>query len=478
LLTHQGLNGPSLTVDSDWYLSEYPDVAAAGVPPLHHFIHHGRAEGRLPCALDAVELDTALWSGSCRASEQLFKLMGSKSKKPKSRLEASYAGWFLARWHAAKGEWASALKAIRICLSDTVLRPGIHTPDLLYVDALRFNNKLSQAKDYLHIKTRDDSHPDWLFATANLGGTSTQEKLEIVNLLYAHHGLVPIDWQSRQHATFFHGLTAASAEPVRASRSSLVSVLMPVFNAQNTVDTALRSVLDQSWRNLEVIVVNDASTDSTAEILKAWAQKDSRVKVFHLRSNRGAYGARNLALSRSNGKFVTVHDSDDWSHPQKIELQVRALLDSKSAKASVSHWIRATEDLVFGGWQYPPNWVSWCHRNTSSLMFRRSVFAELGYWDGVVCSGDTEYYHRIMKAYGDQSVVEVEPSIPLSIGRITPGSLTQAKSTSIFTNIVGLRWNYYQAYLAWHEAATRPKDLYMPANPKARRFPVEPGMLR
>jgi len=472
--------------DPDWYLTQYPDVASSGMLPVQHFTNYGRAEGRLPRALQAVDLDPLLWSGSREAFDRLVTLMTSYSESPVDKLEASYAGWFLARWYASMDEWHWALKAIEYCVGEPALRPGIHTPDLLYVDALVANRKTKLAKDHIAQALGASNHPDWIFATANLRGATVSSKLEIASLLYEREGLATIHVRPRAKKSSFDRLESltddVSPTGLTACRNKerlpMISVLMPVFNSEQTIETALRSILSQTWTNLEVLVVNDASSDASADLIKAWAKKDNRVKAFNLPSNQGAYAARNFALARSRGDFITVHDSDDWSHPQKLELQARALMANKSLKASVSHWIRATEDLTFGGWQYPPNWVSWCHRNTSSLMFRRSVFKALGFWDRVVCNADTEYYHRIMKAYGENSIVEVKQSIPLAFGRITSGSLTQSRTTSIFTNISGLRWNYYQAYLAWHGNARTIKDLYMPENPRSRPFPVEAGMLR
>jgi hypothetical protein len=464
--------------DPDWYLAQYPDVALAGVSPMHHFTRHGRAEGRLPRALEAVELDTLLWSGSREAFDRLIALMTSRSKTPVSRLESSYAGWFVARWYAAMGQWEWALKAIELSVAEPVLRPGVHTPDLLYVDSLSLNGKVNLAKGHIAKAFRETKHNDWIFATANLQGRSVLSKLEIANLFYLREGIAPITLIPEASRTAFDALSSEAEPQVSAKRLPLISVLMPVFNAGKTLDTALRSILSQTWTNIEVLLVNDASTDASAKVIKVWARKDKRIKAINMPRNQGAYAARNAALARSRGDFITVHDSDDWSHPQKLELQAQALMANKSLKASVSHWIRATEDLTFGGWQYPPNWVSWCHRNTSSLMFRRSVFKELGYWDRVICSADAEYYHRLLKAYGEPAVMEVRPLVPLSFGRITAGSLTQSSETSIFTRISGLRWHYQQAYFSWHANVKTTKELYMPENPRSRPFPVEKRMLR
>ena len=102
---------------------------------------------------------------------------------------------------------------------------------------------------------------------------------------------------------------------------------MAAFNAEGTIEQAISSVLAQSWTNLELIVVDDGSSDATAERIEQIAGKDERVRLLRTKRRGGPYAARNQALAAARGEFITLHDADDWSHPQKIELQVCALLD-------------------------------------------------------------------------------------------------------------------------------------------------------
>lgn len=104
----------------------------------------------------------------------------------------------------------------------------------------------------------------------------------------------------------------------------LVSVIVPAFNAGAFIAEALNSALTQTYRNLEVIVVDDGSTDDTAEIVAAIASRDPRVRLLRQR-NHGVAAARNLAISRARGSLVAPLDADDLWHPHKIEKQVDAM---------------------------------------------------------------------------------------------------------------------------------------------------------
>jgi glycosyltransferase involved in cell wall biosynthesis len=87
-------------------------------------------------------------------------------------------------------------------------------------------------------------------------------------------------------------------------------------------------------------VVDDQSQDNTFEVAKAYAARDTRVRVLQNTINAGPYVARNLALENARGLFVTVHDADDWSHPRKIERQVQNLLENPELIANTSQMVR------------------------------------------------------------------------------------------------------------------------------------------
>ena len=91
----------------------------------------------------------------------------------------------------------------------------------------------------------------------------------------------------------------------------LLSIVMPVYNAENYIDKAVESVLSQSYRSIELILVNDCSTDGSGKKCEAWADRDERVRVFHLDENSGAGRARNFGIEKATGTYLTFVDSDD-----------------------------------------------------------------------------------------------------------------------------------------------------------------------
>ncbi|MFQ1947715.1 glycosyltransferase [Aeromonas veronii] len=244
------------------------------------------------------------------------------------------------------------------------------------------------------------------------------------------------------------------------SHDEKVSIIVPAFSSNEMLFTAIKSIQNQSYINSELSIIYDGLAPAHADHIRL-----SGTRIF---INIGAYGARNHGLKHATGEFITVHDADDWSHPQKLEMQVKALLDNPQAVASVSHWARCTTDMQFE--TRPDGTV--VHRNISSLMIRREVFERLGYWDRVSVNADTEYYYRILAAYGPDSIVEVLPGVPLALGRRHAASLTMQPETHWKTQFGGVRKEYMDAAHAWHKECARTGNWYMPFAPKERPFPV------
>lgn len=103
----------------------------------------------------------------------------------------------------------------------------------------------------------------------------------------------------------------------------LVSVVIPTFNAGGFFQTALMSLRHQSYANWEALVVDDASTDGSDEIARAWARKDPRIQALRLPRNGGPAAARNVAIQAARGRFIAFLDADDQWLPAKLERQLR-----------------------------------------------------------------------------------------------------------------------------------------------------------
>lgn len=99
---------------------------------------------------------------------------------------------------------------------------------------------------------------------------------------------------------------------------NLVSVIIPVCNVEKYIDKCLSSVVNQTYKNLEIIIIDDGSTDASPALCDKWAEKDERIKVFHIK-NDGVSAARNMGLDKSNGDYICFADSDDWIECDMIE---------------------------------------------------------------------------------------------------------------------------------------------------------------
>ncbi|MDM1060600.1 glycosyltransferase family 2 protein [Myroides odoratimimus] len=102
----------------------------------------------------------------------------------------------------------------------------------------------------------------------------------------------------------------------------MVSIIMPCFNGQDFIGDSIKSVIDQTYINWELLITDDCSSDSSIEVINEFVKKDSRIKLFKLEKNSGAAIARNNSLNNAKGKFIAFLDSDDVWLPNKLEKQV------------------------------------------------------------------------------------------------------------------------------------------------------------
>ena len=196
-------------------------------------------------------------------------------------------------------------------------------------------------------------------------------------------------------------------------RKELVSVIMPAYNAEKTIEKSIRSILLQNYRELEMIVGDDGSTDTTPDIVQRLSREDSRVKLVRLERNQGCYWARNAALRVSQGKYIAIQDSDDISLKTRIETQLIPLLAGRAdftltrifrSRCSVVEMdVNRQEemlDLVLSRRvQSPTGLYEYRDRpiiGFMTSMFRRSLFEELGlFWENRFGS-DAEFLERVL----------------------------------------------------------------------------------
>jgi glycosyltransferase involved in cell wall biosynthesis len=122
-----------------------------------------------------------------------------------------------------------------------------------------------------------------------------------------------------------------------------IAVIMPVHNAARTLDAAVESVLKQTFKDFELILVDDGSTDNSLEKLKKWTQSDNRIRVFSLPQRGGIVKALNFGFVQTECKFIARMDADDISLPERFERQFK-YLDLYSNIVAVGTWVRFVDE--------------------------------------------------------------------------------------------------------------------------------------
>lgn len=231
----------------------------------------------------------------------------------------------------------------------------------------------------------------------------------------------------------------------------LVSILMTTFNSVAFVKNAVESLLNQTYKNIEIIIVDDASSDNTYEFLQTLAKQYQNIRVYKLLINAGTYVAKTVALGHANGEFITCQDSDDWSHPERIERQMAPLLNNPNVVVTTSNWVRIQEN----GELYARGVFPLVGFNPASPLFRKSkVLSKTGMWDLVKTGGDSEFIARLKLVFGRNSEVRIPE--PLCFGAHRAGSLMTSKSTGYSENSINHeRSNYLLDWGTWHIASIK-----------------------
>ena len=128
------------------------------------------------------------------------------------------------------------------------------------------------------------------------------------------------------------------------SREDLISVIVPVYNMEQYLERCVNSIVDQTYRNLEIILVDDGSIDRSPRMCDEYAAKDGRIKVVH-KVNGGLSDARNAGLQVATGTYIGYVDSDDWIEPQMYQRMYEACIEHQ-AQVAVCRYAKIYRDHV------------------------------------------------------------------------------------------------------------------------------------
>jgi tetratricopeptide (TPR) repeat protein len=300
---------PNAWFDSQWYLSTNPDVATQEMNPLLHYVLHGQREERLPNPyknLDSKKkvykknvsdirsrLALHLWGGlSSSALIVLEKIYADSSEKASERWSAA---WHASRWYYFIGDFEKAyetgLLMLELDSSQKNRKEGVFLRAYCEFQLGLTQKATATLEQYIKINPQDT---DALFALSNAYLDDDQERLKIINKAYESNTLLPLSLRDEFKPLDFSNIVVRDV-PVIEDKIK-VTIIMPVFGAENDLHIAVGSLTNQSWKNIEIIIVDDCSTDKTFDIAQRMAKIDSRIIAIKQKENAGAYAARNSGI--------------------------------------------------------------------------------------------------------------------------------------------------------------------------------------
>lgn len=342
-----------------------------------------------------------------------------------------------------------------------------HLLSSLDIDLLSGPNQVRARRLAAHLDEQSalqlaPTDPEALLASANaaLARGDHRRYRSLVNEYVTRQGLTPLLDDS--DAPFsFHELHTQSLPPVDGP---LVSVIVAAYNAAETLPYAVASLLSQTYQRLEIIIVDDASTDATSAIAHELASQDARVSVLRREVNGGVFAARNGGASAANGQYITFHDADDWAHPERIARHMDVMRQHPECRFTLSQMLRVRESgtINFRRWD-----SFFTHPSATSMFFTREAIDAVGEFDSVRIAADSEYLARAWLHYGRESGQIIPHMLTLSL--LSSGSLTQKGPGA---------WNddfysphhaaYTLSYAEWH--ASSPTLPYRPQPHAVRPF--------
>ena len=234
------------------------------------------------------------------------------------------------------------------------------------------------------------------------------------------------------------------------TEAHLVSVVMPAYNAETHIEEAINSILRQTYKDFEFIIINDASTDSTLDIIKKFSKKDKRIQIISNKRNLNIGKSLNLGVAKSQGKYIARMDADDISFPNRLAQQVQLLNNNPKVAVTGGDIVLIKEDgTILHTRKYESNsermkknifrFSPFAHPTT---MYRKNIFDEFnGYDPAKSPSEDIDLWIKIGSKYDFGSVTS-----PTLYYRTYVKSSSNKKLRQVELNTIKMRYTAYREY--------------------------------
>jgi glycosyltransferase involved in cell wall biosynthesis len=184
----------------------------------------------------------------------------------------------------------------------------------------------------------------------------------------------------------------------------LISIIMPVYNGEKYLAESIESILRQTYRHFELIIINDASTDDSKHIAEKYAKSDGRIKIIDNTGEKGLHGALNSGLAASTGDLIARADADDINRPDRLSIQVAFLHEHNDidvlgsgyqlfGRGRTAKKFHPRTSAVLA-WKFISN-TYFCH---PSVIFRRSVLSTASHYPPAVCE-DFAFFSQALRKH-------------------------------------------------------------------------------
>ncbi|MEH7301285.1 glycosyltransferase [Neobacillus drentensis] len=217
----------------------------------------------------------------------------------------------------------------------------------------------------------------------------------------------------------------------------MISVVLAVYNNENFIGEAIESILNQTFTDFELIIINDGSSDRTEEVIQSFS--DSRIRYVK-QENKGVAGAKNAGLKLAQGDFITIHDSDDISLPNRFERMLKGLESSDIGFTHCDMLLMNEKGQPFGYWQsnniFPESMYSFFLNigtpfNNPTILFKKEAVNGLLFDESVKVGSDTDHVLQIAREWKSYHIPE-----PLYLYRRHQTNVTNNKNYEVLTKHV------------------------------------------
>ncbi len=239
-----------------------------------------------------------------------------------------------------------------------------------------------------------------------------------------------------------------------------ISIIMTSYNTESLISAAIDSILSQTYGSIELIIVDDCSSDGSRDIILDYANKYDNIQAICFGENRGTYWCKNYGITKSTGEIITFMDSDDISLDTRIQEQYNALNSTKVSMVTVN-MNRVDEEGKLILINNHSERVA-----PISKMVRRSIFDTIGFFDTTRTSADDEFMQRVKLVFGKKTVVNINK--PLYRALVRSGSLTMEEGNKIDITkkrkkgesfLPPARQSYLDSYQKWHTSTQDRKKI-------------------